>query len=167
MPGMLDATSKLAFRRSIGLCELLGQSVRRGELYRVYRGAAHDPKTSRVFVGRQILIESRYSTVICAPVLTNRDGLATQVSVGAAEGLKRGSSIHCDELMSLLRVALTEYVGFLGRAKPIELNEALATADVNRDGRLPASGVYSNTRTEDPRPGIDALAVSLYKASAK
>ncbi len=43
----------------------------------------------------------------------------------------------------------------------------LAAADVNHDGRLPAGEVYSNTRTEEPRPGIDALAVSLYKASTK
>jgi mRNA interferase MazF len=44
--------------------------VRRGDLYRVERGSQRDPKKSRVFVvvSRQELIDSRFSTVICAPV---------------------------------------------------------------------------------------------------
>ena len=81
--------------------------MRRGELYRVYRAAGRDPKKPRVFVvvSRQVLLESRYSTVICAPIFSTRDGLSTQVSVGPAEGLKHDSSIHCDELMSLLKLA--------------------------------------------------------------
>jgi mRNA interferase MazF len=43
-----------------------------------------DPKASRVFVvvSRQALVDSRFSTVVCAPVYKRRDGLATQVDVG-------------------------------------------------------------------------------------
>ena len=33
-------------------------------------------------VSRQALIESGFSTVVCAPVYTRRDGIATQVDVG-------------------------------------------------------------------------------------
>jgi mRNA interferase MazF len=47
--------------------------MRRGELYRV-RGPPGDSKPARVFVvvSRQPLIDSNYSTVICAPVFTQR-----------------------------------------------------------------------------------------------
>ena len=42
----------------------------RGELYRVRHPSSRDPKRARVFVvvSRQALMESRFSTVICAPV---------------------------------------------------------------------------------------------------
>ncbi len=76
--------------------------MKRGELYRVAHPSAQDPKKFRVFVvvSRQVLIDSRFSTVICAPIYTAYDGLATQVAVGPDEGLKHDSSIHCDELVS-------------------------------------------------------------------
>lgn len=74
-----------------------------------------DPKSHRVFVivSRQALIESRFSSVICAPVYTRRDGLATQVNVGVECGLKHDSTVHCDELVSLPKRMLTDYVGAL------------------------------------------------------
>ena len=55
--------------------------MRRGDLYRVYKGAPHDPKRFRIFVvvSRQILVESRFSTTICAPIYSRYDGLSTQV----------------------------------------------------------------------------------------
>lgn len=66
-----------------------------------------------VVVSRQALIESRFLSVICAPVYTSRDGLATQVNVGTECGLKHASAIHCDELVSLPKRMLTDYVGAL------------------------------------------------------
>ena len=64
--------------------------MKRGELYRVYRGSKTDPKNYRVFVivSRQVVIDSRFSTVTCAPIYTNYDRLSTQVEVGIEEGLK-------------------------------------------------------------------------------
>ena len=64
--------------------------MKRGEMYRVAHASVQDPKKQRVFVvvSRQILIDSRFSTVICAPVYTAYDGLATQIPVGTDEGLK-------------------------------------------------------------------------------
>lgn len=89
--------------------------MRRGDLYRVAHPSARDPKRSRVFVvvSRQALIDSRFSTVICAPIYSTHEGLATQVVVGIGEGLKHDSSIHCDELVSLPKAALTNFVGAL------------------------------------------------------
>ena len=103
--------------------------MKRGDLYRVAH-PGHDPKRSRVFVvvGRQAVIDSRFSTVICAPIYTLHDGLASQVAVGVEEGLKHESSIHCDELVSLSKSVLTNYVGMLSPRKVEELNYALRVA---------------------------------------
>jgi mRNA interferase MazF len=104
--------------------------VRRGELYRVYKTTARDPKRFRIFVvvGRQVVIDSRFSTVICAPVFSAHDGLSTQIPIGTDEGLKHPSSIHCDELVSLPKTALTDYVGMLSTEKLDELRPALLAA---------------------------------------
>lgn len=104
--------------------------MRRGELYRVRKPGSSDPRKRRVFVvvSRQVLIDSRYSTVICAPVYSARSGLSTQVEVGPESGLKHDSAIHCDELVSLGKSRLTEFVGSLSRAKSHALDRALAIA---------------------------------------
>ena len=104
--------------------------MRRGDLYRVVNPSPHDPQRSRVFVvvSRQVLIYSRFSTVICAPIYSAYDGLASQVPAGVNEGLKHDSSIHCDELVSLPKSVLTNYVGSLSPQKLDALNAALRIA---------------------------------------
>jgi mRNA interferase MazF len=103
--------------------------VKRGELYRVHHPKG-DPKRSRVFVvvSRQSVVDSAFSTVTCAPVFSTRHGLATQVPVGVTEGLKHDSAIHCDELVSLAKSVLTDYVGSLPASRIPELDRALAVA---------------------------------------
>lgn len=104
--------------------------MRRGEFYRVRHPGGDDPRRSRVFliVGRQPVIDSRFSSVICAPVYSAYHGLPSQVLVGIDEGLKHNSAVHCDELVSLPKTALTDYVGSLSEEKLRQLNEALAVA---------------------------------------
>ncbi|MEK6657822.1 MAG: type II toxin-antitoxin system PemK/MazF family toxin [Nitrospirota bacterium] len=104
--------------------------MRRGDLYRVYKGAPHDPKRFRIFVvvSRQILVESRFSTTICAPIYSRYDGLSTQVRIGVEEGVKHESSIHCDELVSIPKSLLTHFVGSLPTEKLQQLNDALRIA---------------------------------------
>ena len=104
--------------------------MRRGELYRVHRASSKDPKKYRVFVvvSRQILLDSRFSTAVCAPIYSYFDGLSTQVSVGIDDGLKHESSIYCDELMSIPKSSLTHFIGTLRPAKIEALNRALAIA---------------------------------------
>ena len=103
--------------------------MRRAELYRVRRPPG-DPKPARAFVivSRQALIDSNFSTVVCAPIFSHAQGLPTQVSVGVAEGLKRDSSIQCDALMSIEKSRLTDYLGSLSEAKQTELDKALQIA---------------------------------------
>lgn len=104
--------------------------MKRGELYRVTKPSTRDPKKFRVFVvvSRQVLIDSRFSTVICAPVYTAYNGLSTQVPVGIEAGIKHDSGIHCDELVSLPKSMLTHYIGALSLEKLGLLKRALAGA---------------------------------------
>jgi mRNA interferase MazF len=104
--------------------------MRRGELYRVYKASARDPRRSRVFVvvSRQTLIDSRFSTAICAPIYSAYDGLSTQVPVGVTEGLQHESSIYCDELISIPKSALTDFLATLPPDKVAALDRALAIA---------------------------------------
>ncbi|HVN81350.1 MAG TPA: type II toxin-antitoxin system PemK/MazF family toxin [Terriglobia bacterium] len=104
--------------------------MRRGDLYRVPRPQAKDPKSHRIFVvvSRQVLIDSGFSTVICAPVYSRQRGLATEVPISIEEGLKHESAICCDELISLEKVRLTNYIGSLTPEKISQLNHALSIA---------------------------------------
>ncbi len=103
--------------------------MRRGDLYRVYK-AKGDPKNYRVFavVSRQALIDSRFSTVVCAPVFSSGQELSTQLAVGIDEGLKHPSWIMCDNLVSLRKSDLTHYVGSVAGDKAIQLGRALKMA---------------------------------------
>lgn len=103
--------------------------MRRGELYRVHQPPG-DLKDHRIFVilSRQWVIETRFSTLICAPVFSKGQGLATQVSVGIDEGMKHESWILCDGLTSVRRNELTQYVGTLSPTKLSEVERAIAIA---------------------------------------
>jgi len=89
-----------------------------------------DPKRYRslVVVSRQELIDSAYATVVCAPVFTSGSGLSTQVAIGPSEGLKHDSWIVCDNLRSVPKADLTQFVGSLSWSKLAELDEALRIA---------------------------------------
>ena len=104
--------------------------MRRGELYLVQKPGSRDSRKQRVFavVSRQTVLDSRFSTVTCAPVYSQHDGLSTQVAVGIEDGLKKASSIHCDELVSLPKTMLTRYAGSLRPASMRELDRALMVA---------------------------------------
>ncbi len=104
--------------------------MKRGDLYRVYKASKHDPKKYRVFVvgSRQILIDSKFSTVICAPIYSSFDGLSTQVPLGVEDGLRHSCSIHCDELISIPKRSLTNYITTLSYEKNIALKRALSVA---------------------------------------
>jgi mRNA interferase MazF len=103
--------------------------VRRGEIYRVHR-PNDDPKQHRSFVivSRQALIETKFSTVVCAPIFARGQALATQVDIGPPEGMKHESWIMCDNLASVRKTELTQFVGSLSYAKLAELDEALRVA---------------------------------------
>ena len=89
-----------------------------------------DAKDTRVFVvvSRSEVLDAAYSTAICAPVYSAREGLASQVEVGPEDGLKHDSAIHCDALASVPKRMLTDYIGSLSPAKVGRLDAALRVA---------------------------------------
>jgi mRNA interferase MazF len=104
--------------------------MKRGDLYRVNRGSPDDPKKQRVYliVSRQGVIDTSFSTVICAPVYSRYGGLPTQIEAGVDEGLKHDSAIYCDGLVSLPKSMLTDYIGSLQNDKMEAVNTALRIA---------------------------------------
>jgi len=104
--------------------------MKHGEFYRVSSGTATDVKNQRVYivVSRQELIDSGYSTLICAPIYGVYEGLSTEVPVGMDEGLRQPGAIRCDELVSVVRSRLTEYAGILPDEKHPALAQALSIA---------------------------------------
>jgi mRNA interferase MazF len=103
--------------------------MRRGDIYRVFK-PQDEPKRYRcyVLVSRQELIDSGYSTVVCAPIFTKGRGLSTQIAVGVDEGLIHESWITCDNLRNIPKAELTQFVGSLSLARLTELDRALRIA---------------------------------------
>jgi mRNA-degrading endonuclease toxin of MazEF toxin-antitoxin module len=77
-------------------------------------------------VRRQALVDSRFPTVVCAPVFTRGHGLETEVSVRPEEGLKHPGWIGCDGLVSTPRAGL-----------PTTSVAALSANSVVSDGQNP------------------------------
>jgi mRNA interferase MazF len=103
--------------------------VKRADIYRVYR-PGDDPKRYRSFVvvSRQEVIESRFSTVVCAPIYSRGHALGSQVAIGPDEGMKHESWIVCDNLVSVRKADLTQFIGSLSFEKLAQLDEALRIA---------------------------------------
>ena len=79
-------------------------------------------------VSRQALIDSHFATVVCAPIFSVGEGLSTQVPIGPEEGVKGRSWIMCDNLVSMPKASLTDYVGSLSAPKVRALRAALRAA---------------------------------------
>jgi len=60
--------------------------------------------------------------------MTEGQGLATQVAIGIDEGMKRDCWIHCDDLRSLQKPLLTQWIGALPQGKMRKLDYALTVA---------------------------------------
>ena len=104
--------------------------MKRGDLYRLAKPSKRDPKRFRVYVivSRTDLTATAFPTLICAPIHSNCIGLPTEIEVGIDEGLKHDSCVRCDELISVAKSDLTNFIGSLSPQKTQELNEALKSA---------------------------------------
>lgn len=68
-------------------------------------------------------------TIVVAPVTSTVRGIASEISVGRAEGLTRDCVINCDQLVSIVRSAIDDRaVGSLSPEKVVELDRALRFA---------------------------------------
>lgn len=105
--------------------------MKRGEVYRTSHRVAErgDKPGYYVVVSRGFIAgNDDISTVICAPVYGQVLGLATEVVIGAEEGIPRSSAVRCDFLMLMFKDKLTARAGLLSSTKLQELNQALARA---------------------------------------
>src|SRR5258707_13082874 len=105
--------------------------MNRGEVFRTSHRMAErgDKPGFYVVVSRSFIAgNDDISTVICAPVYGEVLGLATEVVVGAEEGIPRSSSVRCDFLMLMFKGKLTTRAGRLSSSKLRELDHALARA---------------------------------------
>lgn len=105
--------------------------MNRGDVYRCKRRIPErgDKPGFYVVVSRQFICSNnRVSTVVCAPVFGEVNGLSTEVVIGPENGVAQVSSIRCDFLMSLFKRDLTNFVATLPPHKILELDRALAEA---------------------------------------
>lgn len=104
--------------------------MKRGDMYFLKHPGGEDPRKQRVMavVSRQALIDSRFPTVVCAPVFTRGHGLETEVAVGPEDGLKHPSWIASDGLVSIPKSRLTNFVGGLSPERLSRLSQALRIA---------------------------------------
>jgi len=88
------------------------------------------PKRWRCFVivSRQASIDSKAARVLYAPVNTTYVGPATHVPVDVDEGLKEPSCINCDQLFTVGKSVLTDFVAALSATKVRQLRAALRIA---------------------------------------
>ena len=103
--------------------------ITRGDLYRV-RSPRSDVKPARTYlvVSREDFLVTRYSTAICVPIYTAGGTSECELRLGEAEGLKHISFARCDEMTSVRRDQLTDFVGTLASGRLAELNRALAVS---------------------------------------
>lgn len=103
--------------------------LRRGEIYRV-RHPEGDPRRARAFlvVSRSDFLAIRYSTAACVPIYSMGGLSRAELPLGPGEGLKHPSFARCDEVTSVPRRALTDFVGSLSKSREAELSRALAIA---------------------------------------
>ena len=103
--------------------------MQRGEFYRL-KNPLRDPKDHRVYlvVSRQEFINTADSSVIAIPVYSVANGVRTEVAVGPDLGLKHRSFLRCDELTSVEKARLTDFVGRMPDDRMEEVHLAMLLA---------------------------------------
>lgn len=98
-------------------------------MYRV-AGARGEPKPTRVYVvvSRRQFLEANHSSVMVVPVFSSYHGLDTEVLLDESHGLKHLSSAQCDQVTSMPRALLRDYVATLPPPKMREVARAMAIA---------------------------------------
>lgn len=103
--------------------------MERGEIYRS-TAPDDDPRRMRIYVvvSRPEFLLSRYTTAICVPVYSTIAGLDTEVVFDERNGLKFPSAARCDEITSVRRDRLTQFLGRATSEQLLQLARAVAAA---------------------------------------
>lgn len=103
--------------------------MQRGDLYRT-RTPVTDPRPSRAYVvvSRDEFLRVPCPTVVCVPIYSTVHGLATEVIFDSVNGLGHTSAARCDEVTSVPRAVLRDFVGAATPSQLQQLSCALAVA---------------------------------------
>jgi mRNA interferase MazF len=102
------------------------RAVNRGEIW-MYQFKAPNKRRPVLVLTRQQVIGLLH-WVMVAPVTSSIHDVPSEVLVGVDEGLKRQSAISLDNVQSVERSRLTNFVGSLNAAKMQAVCRALAIA---------------------------------------
>ncbi|MCW2599842.1 MAG: hypothetical protein JWM02_1671 [Frankiales bacterium] len=89
--------------------------------------ATLDKRRPVLVLTREVMV-GRMSTVTVAPVTSKVHGIATEVLVGAGNGLDQNSAIKCDQIMTIPFGQLQEQCGWLLESQELALHEAIQAA---------------------------------------
>ena len=89
--------------------------------------ATLDKRRPVLVLTREVMV-GRMSTVTVAPVTGKVHGIATEVLVGARNGLEQTSAVKCDQIISIPFGQLHEQCGWLLEAQELALHEAIQAA---------------------------------------
>jgi mRNA interferase MazF len=85
-------------------------------------------KRRPVLVLTRDLMAGRMSTVTVAPITRTVHRIATEVPVGAVNGLEHASAVKCDQVATIPFTQLHEQCGWLLEAQEVALHEAIQAA---------------------------------------
>lgn len=100
--------------------------VARGDIW-YYRFRAPDKRRPVVVLTRSDVLPFMEKVLVCSITPTIR-GLPSEVAVGAEEGLEREAAVNLDNVHTVWKERLEDYVATLSEEKVLEVCHALATA---------------------------------------
>ena len=104
----------------------MARTVVRGDLW-LYQFAAPDRRRPVLILTRND-VANRLRTVVVAPVTSTIRGIRSEVRVGRFEGLKHDSVVNLDNVQTVPRADLHQWIGRLGAGRMFEVCQALNTA---------------------------------------
>ena len=104
----------------------MARAVNRGEIW-MYQFKAPNKRRPVLVLTRQQVIDLVH-WVMVAPITSTIHGIPSEVLIGVDEGLKGQSAINLDNVQSVERSKLTNYVGSLDASKMHTVCRALAIA---------------------------------------
>ena len=89
--------------------------------------ASLDKRRPVLVLTRELMV-GRMSTVTVAPITSTVHGIATELEVGAANGLDQTWAIKCDQITSIPTDQLHEQCGWLLESQELALHDAIQAA---------------------------------------
>ena len=89
--------------------------------------ASLDKRRPVLVLTRELMV-GRMSTVTVAPITSTVHGIATELEIGAANGLDQPCAVKCDQITSIPIDRLHEQCGWLLESQELALHDAIQAA---------------------------------------